>query len=409
MPLASFFQDQIDELRAFMASPSRVLHVVQYDDDLKQMLMKILVGIEEDEDNLHLMSATQLPFRTDEQFFSELFEELTAANEEHRATLAGEEIDLPSPQYWDDRIPARELFKQYFSAVADSLPEILGSYVLIIDPEEITNEPGYQQAMFFLAEETKSRRAKYIVLDQRQEALLKDVANYSKHGSIQTFYLPPGQIKKQIEDDLKNDRSLSPVQKRQYAAMLGAYAFSSRNYDEAEKNQRDALPEVLANGSPAEQANALYNLGNTCLGKEDFGEAESCFTRAAHICLEANLNPLLAMIMVNLGVALYHQRRTEEALESFEVGQRTFRALNHPPGEAHALDCKAGTLASSHHDEEAEQAWLEALKVYDSITAETLTDVRQSGRQDILGKLKRFYEETGQSYKIRRLTEQPQI
>lgn len=406
MPLASFFQDQIDELRAFMASPSRALHVVQYDDDLKQALMKILASIEEDEGNLHLMVATQLPFRSEGQFFTELIEELATANEEQRATLSGEGIELPQPPYWDDRIPARELFKKYFSDVADCLPEVLGSYVLIIDPEEITNEEGYQRAMFLLAEETTSRRAKYIALDQRQNALLKDVTDYSKRSSVQTFYLPPEQIKTKIEDDLKNDRSLSPLQHRQYAAMLGAFAFSNRNYDEAEKIQRDALPVVLEDGSSAEQATALYNLGNTCFGKEDFRQAEQYFNRAAHICLETDLNSLLAMIMVNLGLALYHQQRSEEALESFEVGRQTFHALNHPPGEAHALDCKASALASDQHNVEAEQAWLEALKVYDSITAEALADVRQSGRKDILGKLQRFYEATHQPHKAFQLTEQ---
>jgi len=90
-----------------------------------------------------------------------------------------------------------------------------------------------------------------------------------------------------------------------------------------------------------------------------------------------------------------------EAMESFNTACLTFQAINNSPGAAYSLDCKASVLAKAGHNRGAEEAWLRALALYDSIESDTLRDVRDCGRKDILGKLHRFFTQTGQPHKMR--------
>ncbi|MCP4662114.1 MAG: tetratricopeptide repeat protein [bacterium] len=402
MPLKDFFKKQIDLLLEFMEAPDQPVRVVLYDSDIKQILMKVLARLEEEEDNDHLMLVTQIPFHAGRQFCPEVLAEISQANEQHRSELAEVGVELPALPEEDSETPLRDLVK-YVSDVADRLPEAIGSYVLIMDPEEVTDGEGFKGVVLHLAEHTTSDRAKFLILDDRRRALLADVDTLTERAGSQTFYMSPEEIEKQVRDDLEGGKSLSPGEKRQYTAMLGAFASSNQRLDEAEKHQKDAVRMADEDGSPAEQANACYNLGNT-YSKQGLAEpALECFHRAVQICLEAEINPLLAMALTNLGITLYSLRKTDQALETIDAARNTFDGINNKPGEAYALDCKAHILALIGRRDEAEQTWLEALAVYEGITSNVMEDVREAGSKQIIEKLKNFYEFTGQKSKLENL------
>lgn len=396
MPLKEFFQDQITELRRFMEILGETLRVVQCDPDIKQLLLKIFARLDEDEKNPHIMVATQVPFHTEEQFFSTVIKELAESNEEVRADLAEVGVELPPAPADDGTTPWRERFVRYVYGVTKNLPDSIGAYVVIIDPEEITNAAGFHAAMTYLANHTPSLWAKYIVVDQRQAPLLADIEEQSLLAAIQVFYLAPEQMEQQVRDDLQGGW-LSPVERRQYMALLGAFASAHGNDDEALQTQQEVVRLAQAEGSRAEQATAYYNLGNSHLKQEEFEQAEACFTQAAEICLDADINPLLAMVLTNLGITLHCRDHLDEALECLSVARRTYAAMNNKPGEAQALDCQADILAKAERPDEAEQAWRDALAMYDGITSKALTDVRDAGRTDILSKLERLHGATEQT------------
>jgi tetratricopeptide (TPR) repeat protein len=109
------------------------------------------------------------------------------------------------------------------------------------------------------------------------------------------------------------------------------------------------------------------------------------------------------MTLTNLGIALSRRGYMAEALESFEMACRTFHAIKNATGAAYSLDCKAAVLAKAGHTREAEEAWLRALALYDSIESDTLREVRDAGRKDILSKLNRFFKQTRQPHTMRYL------
>jgi tetratricopeptide (TPR) repeat protein len=403
MPLTDLLQNHVDQLRTFLDDTRRSMRIVQHDADLKPVLHRLLTVLESDDACPHLLWGTVTAFHNQSQYFRDVLKELIAANESQRSELAAVGVELTPPSsegYW---AATREQFVEYISRVADNLPDVVGAYAIVIDPEAVDQGRDYKEAMHFLASHTRSKRVKYIVLDRRSKPLLDGCDRYSDCISIQVFRLSPEEIESQVEDDLDHNGSLSPIERRQYTAMLGAFAFSRRDYGEAERRQREVLHQSWEAGDAGEQTIAYYNLGNTYLSAEDPERAEACYTRAGELCLETQNNPLLAMTLTNLGIALSRQGHMAEAMESFNTACLTFQAINNYPGAAYSLDCKATVLAKAGHTRGAEEAWLSALALYDSIDSDTLREVRDCGRKDILGKLNQFFKQSGQPHKIRYL------
>jgi tetratricopeptide (TPR) repeat protein len=397
MALKDIFQHQVDQLRAFLDGKRRTMCIVQHDPDLKPVVHRLLAGLDRDNECPHIIWGTVTAFHNRTQYFRDVLKELIDANESHRSELAAVGIELTPPSFEGGWATTRGQFVEYISSLADNLPDLAGSYAIVIDPQTVDDLQDYEESIHFLASNTESKRVKYIVLDQRSKPLLKDFNRYSDRISIQVFRFSQEEIERHVQDDLDRNSSLSPVERRQYAAMLGAFAFTRKDYDDAERRQRDVLNQSLKTGDSGEQAIAYYNLGNTYLSAKEPTLAEDCYTRAGELCLDTRSDPLLAMILTNLGIALSERGQMAEAVESFDTACLTFQGINNHTGAAYSLDCKASALAKAGHKREAEEAWLRALAIYDSIQGDTLKDVRESGRKDILDKLNRL----GRPHKIR--------
>jgi tetratricopeptide (TPR) repeat protein len=397
MPLKDIFQNQIDQLRAFLDGKRRTMCIVQHDPDLKPVVHKMLAGLDKDDDCPHLIWGTRTAFHNGTQYFRDVLKELVDCNESQRSELAAIGIELTQPSSEGDWAATRGQLVEYLSCVADNLPELAGCYAIVLDPENVDDLHDYEESILFLASNTESRRVKYIVLDQRSKPLLKDFNRDSDRVSIQVFGFSQEEVERHVHDDLDHNKSLSPDERRQYTAMLGAFAFTRKDYGEAEIRQRDVLNQSLKTSDSGEQAIAYYNLGNTYLSDKRPGLAEDCYTKAGELCLETRSDPLLAMVLTNLGITLFQLGRRAEGEKSFETACLTFKGINNPTGAAYSLDCKASELAKVGHKKEAEQSWLRALAIYESIEGDSLKEVRESGRKDILEKLDRL----GGPHKIR--------
>ena len=395
MPLQDIVEQQLEDLRFFLEYPKLSLRCLRHEPDIKRLVGKLLSGLENEADNPHIFLALSTPFINVEQFFIEALAELQAQNENFTAELAGLDYQWPQAEENPELAP-RLCFERYVSAVADSFPDYIGAYAIVFDPESIDNPAGFRKAMAFLARHTQSEWVKYLVLDDYREPLLKGIEEHCERADVQAIHISPEQIEQQIERDLE-ENNLSAQDHRHYMALAGAMAFARKDYAEARKRQIATLRTAKESGSPGEQAHAFFNLGNTYLAAESYPEAEGCFSEAAELCIQAELNPLLAMVLCNLGVTLHRLQRLDEALQSFDIARATFHAINNPPGEAHALDCKAATLAEAQCNSEAEQTWLDAIAVYDGIDNPAMADAKEGGRKDLTAKLDRFYEQTGQA------------
>jgi tetratricopeptide (TPR) repeat protein len=390
MALKDIFQNQADQLRAFLDGKRRSMCIVQHDPDLKPVVQRIFAGLDNDDGCPHIIWGTGTAFHNRTQYFRDVLKELIDANENHRSELAALGIELTPPSYEKGWAATRGQFVEYISSVADSLPDLVGSFAIVIDPQTVDDLQDYQESIHFLANNTESKRVKYFVLDQRSKPLLKDINRYSDRISIQVFRFSAEEVERHVRDDLDNNKSLSPAERRQYTAMMGAFAFTRKDYGEAERRQRDVLNKSLKSGDSGEQAIAYYNLGNTYLSAKKPELAEECYTRAGELCLDTGSAPLLAIILTNLGIALSDRGHINEAVDSFDTACLTFQGVNNHTGAAYSLDCKASMLAKAGQKREAEEAWLRALDIYDSIEGEALSDARESGRKDILEKLDRL-------------------
>jgi tetratricopeptide (TPR) repeat protein len=226
-----------------------------------------------------------------------------------------------------------------------------------------------------------------------------------KRIGCQTFHLSPEEIERRTKEDLASPTALQPAERRKYLGMIAGFAFGRKEYDEAEQLQRQWAEAADADGQPAELATALYNLGNTLIAKGVFSEATDVYCRACNICLDNRLNSLAPLVYTNLGMSLHRQGNVEQAFAAMNVASDMFKAQNQRPGEAYVVECLAQMYADDGRNDEAEHTLLYALSLYDGITSTLFKDLREMGRTNILDKLARFYEKTGQSEKLKALKE----
>ncbi|MBO0722469.1 MAG: hypothetical protein J2P41_16710 [Blastocatellia bacterium] len=365
--------------------------MLRHDSDLRPVVHKIFEGLDKDDECPHLIWGTTTAFHDKTQYFRDVLKELVEANECQRSELAEVGIELAPLSSTGDWAATREHFVEYISRVADNLPDLIGSYAIVIDPESIDDPREYEESILFLADNTESKRVKYIVLDRQAKPLLPDIEKHNVRIAAQVFRFSPREVERHVKDDLDRNSELSPAEHRQYNAMLGTFAYTRKNYVEAERRQHDVLNQSLKSGETGEQAIAYYNLGNTYLSSRKPRLAEECFTKAGELCLAAQSAPLLAMIMTNLGLALAEGGQLPEAMDSFDSACLTFQGIENHIGSAYSLDCKATVLAKAGRKNEAEMAWRRALAIYDSIEGEAMRNTRESGRKDILKKLNRLF------------------
>src|SRR5690349_14635920 len=97
MPLSAFFEDQIEELRAFLEAPDRIILVVQVDPEFRAILLKMLTGLDEQDDFPHVLIGHSEQFAEPRQWFGALQDALEAEIERHAADLAAEGIQCANP------------------------------------------------------------------------------------------------------------------------------------------------------------------------------------------------------------------------------------------------------------------------------------------------------------------------
>ena len=402
MSLKTLFSEQIDQLRSFMDDPKQTMRTVRYEPDVEPLLEKILVKLDDDDDNPHVIVVCRSSCQEKQQYLRDLLDELAEQNERHREGLKGVDVELPSPVEISETHSAYYVLEKYISDVADCMPTWSGSYVVAIYPKEIANEADFKLVMDSLAQHTRSELAKYLVFDRQTEPILADITEQTERASVQVFEFSPDEIESRVQADLASGR-LKPQERRQYTAMVGAFAMGQRKYDEAETAQLQAIQMAQEDGANSDEASSLYNLGNTYLAQDKTEQAEESYSRCIELGVHEEMHGLVAMALTNLGIVLQRNGHVDEAMESLDVAQQTFQAIQNPPGEAYALDNKAQVLYREGQHEEAEQAWLEAIGVYDGIKNEMFSKVRDTGREDICDKLKKFYKATDQADKIRQL------
>ncbi|MBL8792714.1 MAG: tetratricopeptide repeat protein [Planctomycetia bacterium] len=389
MALKDFFTEQIDLLKWFLLDVDRRAHGIRVSPDLKLLLMKLLGGLDGDDSFPHVLLCIETPFENPRQYCAALLAQLTAELELWSPKM--QQIGYQPPQRPEgfDRLPVEWQLVRYGSLFAESLPDAIGSIVLLLVPDQVADAAAFRGTLAFLADETTSPWFKYLVIDDRKAPALEKVEARNPFFQHQVFHLSPEDIERRTKLDLGLNPALTAEEKRQYTALLASFACARREYDEALRLQQQ-VAEMLTPDVPAgERASALHNLGNTHLARKQLEQAEATYGQVLQIALDHDLTVLVAMILTNLGVALYRQGQHEQAIRSFEVARQTCQSANLKPVEAHVLDNLAKTYEADGKLVEAEGTWRAALAVYGDITSSTFAEGRADAETPLRESLER--------------------
>jgi tetratricopeptide (TPR) repeat protein len=400
VPAEAFFRDQLDQLRAFMADPRQTVRVVAVDPDLKPVLVKMLAGFDRDPNTPHTLVPSDAAFRARPQFFADLLADAEASFRASLVELFGAGVYEHFAPADLGRQPPEQKLALYLSALAESLPDHVGAVVVLLDPAAVADPAAFRAALVWLAENTWSPWVKYLVIDDR---LKPRAAAGEKHPRVghQTFYLPPAEIEARAKRLALSSDDVPAADRRQAAAMMAGFALAHKDYATAGQAYRVQVEMAQADGgTPAEEAQARYGLGNTLLAAKDFPAAEGELNRALELAIAGGQPAFLALVLTQLGVAVRGQGRAEQAAECFRLARENARAAGVPPLEAFALDTVAQCHLGAGDRDAARQCWRDALAVYDGITSDTLADVRESGRRDVLPKLEALEQQPAARGKV---------
>ena len=389
MPLAAFFDDQLQTLRTFMEQPQHVVQVIEIDAEFRPILLKMLIGLDEQMDFPHILIGYDGLFAEPKEWFRVLQDRLEEQWTIHSEELAGMGISTIN-QAKDPSTRGPWPFLLRAEQIADALPDNCGSLVFLIDPQRVDDAAGFARSIEFLADNIRSRWLKLVVLDQRQAPRLADLADEHRRIGLQTFWCSPQELEKRLDDKLAAQPPGTSPDSRRVAAMAAAVASANKDYPKAVSLQQQLLDQAISDGTATEQAAAVYGLGSTLLAAGEFETAAERILQACQLCSEHGLNDLAPMAYTNLGIALHRLSDFDQAFAALRVGSAFYRAQGNLPGEAFVCDNLALIYQQLGRPEDAARAWNYALGCYDSITNPAMSDVREAGRGDILAKLERL-------------------
>jgi len=385
--LKSYFPEQFAQLKGFFIAATEVVRLLRIDPEMRPLLLKALSKMEEDKEFPHALTLCSQAFAEPVSYFDSLHDILRQSYEQNVRALAEQKTQLAAPFAAHAAVKAPERFARYASSLAESLPERIGSLVFILDPDTVTDVPGFRRSIAFLAENIRSDWLKVLVLDSRVSPLLAGLESEHPKIGLQTLYLSPDEIERRVREDLQTPASLSPAERRQYKGLLAGFAFSNRRYDEAAQLQRAWATEAEQDGAPGDAASACYNLGNTLLAQNAWPEATAAFSKACELCLQHRLVGLAPFAYANLGIGLHRQGNFAQAFAALKVARDMFKAQNHRAGEAFVVDTLAQMYALDGRKAEAEKSWRYCLSLYEGMTSSTFADLRESGSKDVSAKL----------------------
>lgn len=393
--LADPFLSRIAAVRDFFDGEEPAL-ILAFPPDLGRMLRKLLLRMEAEPDNRHVMIPAAVPFEGYRPFFDGVLASVADQVERHRNALGEVGVEVPGPPEPEPPRDAAgkdaprdraEGVAAYLSSLARALPSPeVGSLVLVLDPPAVHDAVAFGWSVGALAHYLGPGRVKLLVLDGAAWASEGVADEWTGEVARIDFAVRSGELEDQVHRDLASGR-LNPTDSRRHRLLAGAFASSAARFEEAEAHLKQALEECARSGAGAEQAVVLHGLGTMYLRTGRHEEAGEVLSRAASLCLEHGATPLLGMVLNDLGVAIHHMGRTQDAGRTFSQAGRLFRALGHKPGEAHVLDSAARSLAAVDRTDEARDLWTQALQVYRSIRASHLSRVREGGMEQIEARL----------------------
>jgi tetratricopeptide (TPR) repeat protein len=402
MPVKEFFEDQLKQMQRFMANPREVVRVVHVDPDMKPVLRKMLAGYDRDPNTPHVIIPSDASFMTRDCFFESLYANIVGSYEASAIDLM--DVGFMEPFSRDDlaRDRAENRITIYLGTMAESLPDHVGSLVVLLEPQDVHDAPAYRKALAWLAENTWSRWVKFLVIDERLNPKTADLERQTKKIGRQTLYLSPDDMEKRVAEAVMTDPMMSIRERGQYTGMLAGFALARKQYDAAMQAFRDQLALIRFERRPADEAPIHYGLGNVYLAKNELQQAEAAYGDALNLVIEHKLDALKPLVLTQLAVTLMRQERPEAEL-CFELARDASHTIDSPPTEAFTLDCQAQCHVQLKQYAEAEKCWQKAMAIYDGITSEAMADVRKSGRADIRHKLEHFYKDTRQTTKLSEL------
>src|SRR5262249_42512126 len=160
----------------------------------KPVLTKMLSGLDRDPNTPHVLIPCAAPFTTRDRFFNALLGELLESYGASAVELAEAGVFEPFGRKDLRRDVPQERVILYLCALAEGLPNHVGSLVVLLDPSEVTDAKGFRDALAWLAGNTWSAWVKLLVIDDRVKPRTKGVEELHKRAGVQTFYLPPEEI-----------------------------------------------------------------------------------------------------------------------------------------------------------------------------------------------------------------------
>jgi tetratricopeptide (TPR) repeat protein len=375
MPLAAFVDEQMAALEAFMAAPDTVVRLLAAGPELRETFVAMLARRGgKPRPRRHILGFTH-SFTDPVSWFEAMREALESA--------------LPNgPVASGSARPGPWAFLLRAEAYAEALPEESALVFVIVAPE-ISAPDDYRRSIAFLVERVRSKRLKFIALDDRMAPVLPAPAPGQTRLTRQACRYSPQEPRGGTgPTGMASDAAAAPDETDD-PARAGAFALASGDAAKAETLQRAALQRAIERGSPPDEASAAASLGATLLTEGKVQEAAEVYFRGCDVCSQHKLTGLAPLLYKGLAFSLHRLGEKEQAYSAFRTARGFLNAAGNLIGEAHLCGGFATLLAADGRKDEAVRIWRYVRGLYDRMEEPALAEARSGGIADVEAKLRK--------------------
>lgn len=267
--------------------------------------------------------------------------------------------------------------------------------VVFLAPNVLGDAKEWIGSVISLAEEAVIPRVKYVILDPNR--LLAETTADATPVPVVYLDLSAERMEQVIRQGLlSKDVALSAKERIRYLSMLASFALSRSEYEEALKFSGGVVELAEESGSPDEKASAWLTIGNVLYKLQDFDLARNAYTKVSSLAIESNLDMLAAQGLESIGHTYFCDGKYSQAAACYITARQYNAKLANGFGEGRVLTWLGEAEREQRQWVQAEQAFQDALALYDDVRSE-LRDAAKQAKGEVLLRLATLREQTGDS------------
>lgn len=393
-----FLMEEIhNRFNRFLTSSSETLMVLVCEPEHSALVLKSLEMLEDDPKVPDVFLSFGHPYNDAQSYVTHLVTSLRQQCEQVNVELikrGDAPLALPSEEPYDSTMSPTVYFLKTLQHMRSVISE--GRLVIwIFYPPEIREATSYLDLMNEVRRKLNApalRGTRVIVRDSLATPILTPVFKDQPKVHVYQPAVDPESLEKQLNAHA-NSPSVPVEEQTQAHMMLAGLDVANGRFDQALARNLELAEYFKSINQKHQQSIILNNVGDLHYMQQKFSEAQDWYARAIILSVEIQSQPLVLYQSMNLGNALFAQRKFDEALTYYQAAEKLAEASHVPVQRIQALEQIGIVKQQTGHLKEAQENWEKAAEL-------SIQFHHDLGLQANVEHLRQIYTETGNTQRL---------